>query len=235
MSLYTKDHLLDGKIVYFQPKLGYRSGIEPIILASQANNKDKSILDLGSGCGPISLILAYRFSKAEIVGLENNKLHLELSQKSKMENKFNNVEFKYEDVCLLNKKYVNYFDLVLSNPPFFFENQIIKSKNDSINNAKYISKEKCEIWFKNLIIYTNDKGRALIINRFENIDYMLGVFSLYNVMVEITPILSFKDTKPKNVLISLKKNENYVEKTKNEIIIHSNSSKYSKQVEDWFK
>ena len=235
MSLYTKDHLLDGKIVYFQPKLGYRSGIEPIILASQANNKDKSILDLGSGCGPISLILAYRFSKAEIVGLENNKLHLELSQKSKMENKFNNVEFKYEDVCLLNKKYANYFDLVLSNPPFFFENQIIKSKNDSINNAKYISKEKCEIWFKNLINYTNDKGRALIINRFENIDYMLGVFSLYNVMVEITPILSFKDTKPKNVLISLKKNENYVEKTKNEIIIHSNSSKYSKQVEDWFK
>ena len=235
MSLYTKDHLLDGKIVYFQPKLGYRSGIEPIILASQANNKDKSILDLGSGCGPISLILAYRFSKAEIVGLENNKLHLELSQKSKEENKFNNVEFKYEDVCLLNKKYANYFDLVLSNPPFFFEDQIIKSKNDSINNAKYISKEKCEIWFKNLINYTNDKGRALIINRFENIDYMLGVFSLYNVMVEITPILSFKDTKPKNVLISLKKNENYVEKTKNEIIIHSNSSKYSKQVEDWFK
>ncbi|MFL2513966.1 MAG: tRNA1(Val) (adenine(37)-N6)-methyltransferase [Alphaproteobacteria bacterium] len=235
MSLYTKDHLLDGKIVYFQPKLGYRSGIEPIILASQASNKDKSILDLGSGCGPISLILAYRFSKAEIVGLENNKLHLELSQKSKMENKFNNVEFKYEDVCFLNKKYVNYFDLVLSNPPFFFENQIIKSKNDSINNAKYISKEKCEIWFKNLIIYTNDKGRALIINRFENVDFMLGIFRLFNVIVEITPILSFKDTKPKNVLISLKKNENYVEKTKNEIIIHSNSSKYSKQVEDWFK
>ena len=88
MSIYTKDHLLDGKIVYFQPRLGYRSGIEPIILASQANNKDKTILDLGSGCGPISLILAYRFSNAEIIGLENNTLHLELSQKSKIENKF---------------------------------------------------------------------------------------------------------------------------------------------------
>ena len=77
--------------------------------------------------------------------------------------------------------------------------------------------------------------RALIINRFENLDFMLGIFSNYNLIVEITPILSFKDTKLKNVLISLKKNENYVEKTKNEIIIHSNSSKYSKQVEDWFK
>ena len=235
MSIYTKDHLLDGKIVYFQPKLGYRSGIEPIILASQANNKDKTILDLGSGCGPISLILAHRFANAEIVGLENNTLHLELSRKSKMENKFSNVEFKNEDVCNFNRNYMSYFDLVLSNPPFFFENQIFKSKNDSIINAKYISKEKSQKWFKNLIHYMKDKGRALIINRFENIDFMLGIFSMFNVTVEITPILSFKDTKPKNVLISLKKNEKYVEKTKNEIIIHSSSSKYSKQVEDWFK
>ena len=130
---------------------------------------------------------------------------------------------------------MSYFDLVLSNPPFFFENQIFKSKNDSIINAKYISKEKSQKWFKNLIHYIKDKGRALIINRFENIDFMLSVFSLFNVIVEITPILSFKDNKPKNVLISLKKNEKYVEKTKNEIIIHSSSSKYSKQVEDWFK
>ena len=235
MSIYTKDHLLDGKIVYFQPKFGYRSGIEPVILASQANNKDKSILDLGSGCGPISLILAYRFSNAEIVGLENNALHLELSKKSKMENKFSNVEFKNEDVCNFNKSYMSYFDLVLSNPPFFFENQIIKSKNDFIKDAKYISKEKSEKWFKNLIYYINDTGRALIINRYENIDFMLKIFRLFNVIVEITPLLSFIDAKPKNVLISLKKNEKYVEKTKNEIIIHSNSSKYSKQVEDWFK
>ena len=114
---------------------------------------------------------------------------------------------------------MSYFDLVLSNPPFFFENQIIKSKNDSINNAKYISKEKSEKWLKNLICYTKDKGRALIINRFENIDFMLGIFSMFNVIVEMTPILSFKDTKPKNVLISLKKNEKYVEKTKNLFLI----------------
>ena len=103
MNIYTKDHLLEKKIVYFQPQNGYRSGIEPIILAAQANYKDKSILDLGSGCGPISLILAYRFPNSKIVGLEKNILHFELSQKSKIENKFNNVEIKNEDVCHLNK------------------------------------------------------------------------------------------------------------------------------------
>ena len=39
MSLYTKDFLLDGKIIYLQPKKGYRSGIEPIILAAQCKKK----------------------------------------------------------------------------------------------------------------------------------------------------------------------------------------------------
>ena len=39
MNLYSKDFLLDGKIVYYQLKKGYRSGIEPIILASNAKKK----------------------------------------------------------------------------------------------------------------------------------------------------------------------------------------------------
>ena len=33
MNIYSRDYLLDGKIVYYQLKKGYRSGIEPIILA----------------------------------------------------------------------------------------------------------------------------------------------------------------------------------------------------------
>ena len=55
MNLYSKDFLLDGKIVYYQLKKGYRSGIEPIILASNAKKKHNKILDMGSGCG-LSLI-----------------------------------------------------------------------------------------------------------------------------------------------------------------------------------
>ncbi len=34
----------------------------------------------------------------------------------------------------------------------------------------------------------------------------------------ITPLLSFKGSKPKNVLISIKKNEKYVEKIENDFI-----------------
>ena len=66
MNLYSKDFLLDGKIVYYQLKKGYRSGIEPIILASNAKKKHNKILDMGSGCGSISLIVAYRNPESEV-------------------------------------------------------------------------------------------------------------------------------------------------------------------------
>ena len=73
MNLYSKDFLLDGKIVYYQLKKGYRSGIEPIILASNAKKKHNKILDMGSGCGSISLIVAYRNPEAEVIGFEKNE------------------------------------------------------------------------------------------------------------------------------------------------------------------
>ena len=48
MNLYSKDFLLDGKIVYYQLKKGYRSGIEPIILASNAKKKHNKIIIIES-------------------------------------------------------------------------------------------------------------------------------------------------------------------------------------------
>ena len=73
MNLYSKDFLLDGKIVYYQLKKGYRSGIELLfwLLMQKKHNK---ILDMGSGCGSISLIVAYRNPESEVIGFEKMKL-----------------------------------------------------------------------------------------------------------------------------------------------------------------
>ena len=80
MSLYTKDYLLDGKLLYYQPKNGYRSGIEPIILSGQiySSISKKNILDMGAGCGPISLIISYRNPNSSVIGFEKNDYHFKL-------------------------------------------------------------------------------------------------------------------------------------------------------------
>ena len=129
MNLYTKDYLLDGKIIYFQPKYGYRSGIEPIILASKAQASDLNILDLGTGCGPISLIVAYRYPNSNVIGIEKNKIHYDLALRNKEENHFVNLEYLNGDVGQFYDQFNGFFDLILTNPPFFFENTVIKSLN----------------------------------------------------------------------------------------------------------
>ena len=235
MRLYSKDYLLDGKIIYHQLKKGYRSGIEPIILAAQVKNNFNTILDMGSGCGPISLIVAYRNPNSEVIGFEKNEIHHKISVLNIKENNFENLKFKIHDNCIFDKNYENYFDLILSNPPFFFKDKVLKSNNISINNSKYISELDLEKWLHNAIFYLKAKGTAFIINRFENIDFMLEILKKFNLEVTTTPILSFKGSKPKNVLLKITKSDYFIEKTSNAIIIHDKLSKYSKDIVNWFK
>ena len=237
MILYTKDYLLDGKLIYYQQKKGYRSGIEPIILSGQifGTNLKKNILDMGAGCGPISLIISYRNPNSLVVGFEKNRHHFELANKNKEENKLANLEFFQKDVCELDESYISYFDLIFTNPPFFFEDKVITSKNESIYDAKYTSKEKIIIWIINMIKYLKPEGKAYLINRYENLNFMLDLLKKNKCHVSITKLLSFQESTPKNVLLCINKNKNYVEKKENEIIIHTNSSEYSKDIKNWFK
>ncbi len=237
MNLYTKDYLLDGKLIYFQPKKGYRSGIEPIILSGQIykSNVEKNILDMGAGCGPISLIISYRNPYSMVMGFEKNIGHFELANKNKEANELNNLNFLLKDVCRLDEKFTSFFDLIFTNPPFFFKENVITSKNESIHDAKYISKEKAKIWITNMIKYLKPEGKAYLINRFENLNFMLELLKMNKCCVRITPLSSFKGSMPKNVLLCINKDKNYVEKKENEIIIHTNSSEYSKDIKNWFR
>ena len=92
-----------------------------------------------------------------------------------------------------------------------------------------------EKWLNNIILYLKTDGTAFIINRYENTDFMLDKFKNFNLEVATTPLLSFKDSKPKNVLLKITKSNYFIEKTLNAIIIHDDLSNYSKDIENWFK
>ena len=233
--LYTKDYLLESKITYYQLEKGYRSGIEPIILAAQANENHKNILDLGCGNGTISLIIAHRFPGTNIHGFEKNTIHLKISKLNKTTNGFKNIKFTNQDVTKFNKKYLRTFDLILSNPPFFFTHSVIMSKNKSLKDAKYITKNNLYLWIENALKYLKINGECYLINRFENLNYMLEILKNLNAEVRIKPILSFRNSKPKNVLIMFKNSTFYKEKKLKNLIIHTKTSRYSKKIQNWFK
>jgi len=67
----TEEILFAGKLRCLQPRQGYRFSVDAVLLAHfPAPEQDARILDLGAGCGVVSLILTHRWPTASLVALE---------------------------------------------------------------------------------------------------------------------------------------------------------------------
>ena len=67
----THGHLFDGQIQYAQPRRGFRSGIEPVLLAAAIPARQGSrVLEGGCGAGATLLCLAARMAVVEELGIE---------------------------------------------------------------------------------------------------------------------------------------------------------------------
>ena len=95
------------------------------------------------------------------------------------------------------------FDLILSNPPFYFANKVLKSKNPSIMASKYITESNLKKWIINIILYLKIKllkkrGTILIkqtTDKHKNLDLKKILKDLYkmeirNLLVEGGDILT---------------------------------------------
>lgn len=71
MEAITDDTFLNGHLTVNQPRDGYRFSIDAVLLADFVQCKDgQMIIDLGTGCGIIALMLAIRHPGVQLVGVE---------------------------------------------------------------------------------------------------------------------------------------------------------------------
>jgi tRNA1Val (adenine37-N6)-methyltransferase len=117
----TKDTILDGSITLIQPKHGYRFSIEAILLArfARASTRDR-ILELGAGCGVVSIMIAALHRPREVVAIEIQPSLAEMITRSAAINKLDSVTAINAD--LRQKKIAGVepasFDLIVANPPY---------------------------------------------------------------------------------------------------------------------
>ena len=71
MNQFTTDTFFKGQICVKQSRGGYRFSIDAVVLAYHTvPHPGEKVLDLGTGCGIIPLILAYRQPQIAIYGVE---------------------------------------------------------------------------------------------------------------------------------------------------------------------
>jgi tRNA1(Val) A37 N6-methylase TrmN6 len=113
----TEGHLLDGRVRYAQPRDGFRSGIEPVLLAATVPARPgERVLEAGSGAGAAMLCLAARVAGVSGVGVERDPALAALAARNAADNGWADLRFVAADLGGLPE--LGRFDHAFANPPY---------------------------------------------------------------------------------------------------------------------
>lgn len=116
----TVDAFLGGRLQIKQPRLGYRAGLDPVLLAAAVPARTgEAICELGCGVGTALWCLARRVGDLRLVGIERHAQLLSLAQENAALNQIP-ATLLHEDITEPSDAFKQMsFDHVIANPPFF--------------------------------------------------------------------------------------------------------------------
>lgn len=115
--LTTDGGLLDGRVRYAQPQDGYRTGIEPVLLAASVPARaGQRVLEAGTGAGAGLLCLAARVPGVLGLGVEVDPDMAELARRNVAANGFEGISIATADIG--GWRGDGTFDHAFSNPPW---------------------------------------------------------------------------------------------------------------------
>ena len=117
----TGDSLFDGRLQCRQHRKGYRFSLDAVLLANfiRPGSADR-VLDLGAGCGVISLILAFKWPGVDLSALEIQKGLANLALENVKLNRFQKrIKLIHGDLRRIKSLLApGSFDWVVCNPPY---------------------------------------------------------------------------------------------------------------------
>lgn len=239
MKSLTTDSFFNGCIQVKQNRIGYRFSIDAVLLAWHANPKPgDTILDLGTGCGIIPMILAYRHPKVKIYGVEVQEELADIAILNIIENGMENqISILCRDIKTLKHDDASGpVDLAISNPPFR------KSTSGRINpnRQRAIARHEIKTTLYDVVETARRmlklSGRFVMVYPAERMTDILTQMRASGIEPKsIRMIHSRKNTEAKMVVVEGKKGGRSGLKIGSPLIIYKENGSYSDEVEKIFK
>lgn len=158
--LTTDGHLLGGRVLYRQPAGGFRSGIEPVLLAASVPVRPgEQVLEAGTGCGASLLCLTARVPGIRATGVEIDPDLAELAAANASANGYHGIEVIAEPIetAVLDRR----FDHAIANPPYHTGGTA--SPDATRERAKRGDAALLDRWIERLSASLRDRGGLTLI------------------------------------------------------------------------
>lgn len=199
----SEDLLLGGRLRLRQPRIGYRAGVDPALLAAACDARPgEHVLEAGCGAGAAMLAAAARRPGARFVGVERDPAALALAGENIALNGLGDrVGAIPGDVAAgFRALGVKPFDAVMANPPYFDDPDAIRGPHPTRQDA-YLAPEGLAAWTSFLLKAVRDGGSITLIHRADRLGDILGLLAPKAGSVRIRPVQPFADEPAKRVLV----------------------------------
>lgn len=185
----TCDDFLGGDLRIWQPRDGYRAGVDPVFLAASIPAQaGQTVLDLGCGAFVAGLCLARRVPGIDLTGLERHPTYAELAIRNAAENGVTATVVSGDLASMPAELRNRQFDHVLANPPYFDRGRG-KSAGNVLREAALGEETRLDLWVKHATKRTRPGGLVTIIQRAERLPELMTAAHAYLGSLEVLPLL----------------------------------------------
>jgi len=157
----TDGHLLGGRVLYRQPAQGFRSGIEPVLLAASVSVRTgELVLEAGTGAGAGLLCLSHRVPGVRAVGVEVNPTMSAIAMSNAQRNGFGGIDIVTGDIA--SAPLPRTFDHAIANPPYHPPDGSV-SPEASRELAKRGSQALIDVWIGRMSGLLRRRGSLTLI------------------------------------------------------------------------
>lgn len=159
----TLDRLLGGRVLFEQPRHGYRAAIDPVLLAAAVPARPGEIvLDVGIGAGAAALCLCARTS-AGVIGIERDPFVASLARANGARNRFA-IEVVTGDIAVLGSSIEGGpVEHAMANPPYWDVTRSTASPERLRADAAHAEPDGLADWCRTLARNVRSSGSVTLI------------------------------------------------------------------------